>query len=267
MKLNQRLVGMTACFILVALFSVPSQAKYDPETIVGQWLFDEKGNVEVIDSSGNGHDGEIQGGSDKRVKGKFGNALEVGGSTWVKVPPDDKLKLSAYTVTLWLNTKSDCGGWCGILSKSNNNPARTYSMYVNANTKVAGMSIGNEKTGKWTDVNGTTKVNDGKWHHIAISYDEKEKVQRIYTNGKLEGQGDLTHDLPQNDGNLVFMAWHSSGGNAGITGMIDEIGLYNTVLDDATIKSIHDTGLVESVTVVDAREKLATQWSRIKSSP
>ena len=63
------------------------------------------------------------------------------------------------------------------------------------------------------------------------------------------------------------MAWHSNGGNAGITGMIDEIGLYNTVLDDVTIKSIHDTGLVESVTVVDAREKLATQWSRIKSHP
>ena len=266
MKLHQRLVGLIACLILAVLFSVPSQAKIDPETIVGQWLFDEDKGEKVIDASGNGHDGEIKG-SNKRVKGKFGNALEVGADTWVMVPPDDKLKLTAYTVTIWLNTKSDCGGWCGILSKSNDNPTRTYSMYVNANTKVAGMSIGNEKTGKWTDINGTTKVNDGKWHHIAISYDEKEKVQRIYTNGKLEGQGDLTHDLPQNDGNLVFMAWHSSGGNAGITGMIDEIGLYNTVLDDATIKSIHDTGLVESVTVVDVREKLATQWSRIKSSP
>ena len=145
MKLNQRLVGMIACLILAVLFSVPSQAKIDPETIVGQWLFDEDKGEKVIDASGNGHDGEIKG-SNKRVKGKFGNALEVGADTWVMVPPDDKLKLTAYTVTIWLNTKSDCGGWCGILSKSNDNPTRTYSMYVNANTKVSGMSIGQLKS-------------------------------------------------------------------------------------------------------------------------
>jgi len=62
------------------------------------------------------------------------------------------------------------------------------------------------------------------------------------------------------------MAWHHNGGDAGITGMLDEIGLFNTVLDDAAIKSIHDKGLVEAM-AVDAREKLATQWSRIKSHP
>ena len=44
----------------------------------------------------------------KRVKGKFGHALEVGGVTCILVPADDKLKLTAYTVTIWLNTKSSC---------------------------------------------------------------------------------------------------------------------------------------------------------------
>ena len=33
------------------------------------------------------------------------------------------------------------------------------------------------------------------------------------------------------------MTWHHNGGSAGITGMLDEIGLFNTVLDDAVIKS------------------------------
>ena len=66
-------------------------------------------------------------------------------------------------------------------------------------------------------------------------------MQRLYTNGILEGEGEgegaVKHDLPPNDANLVFMAWHHNGGNAGITGMLDVIGLFNTVLDDAVIKS------------------------------
>ena len=110
-------------------------------------------------------------------------------------------------------------------------------MYVDARNGVAGMSIGNEKIADHTDIGGKTQVNQGTWTHIAISYDEKEKKQRLYTNGILEGEGEVKHDLPQNEANLVFMAWHHNGGNAGITGMLDEIGLFNTVLDDAVIKS------------------------------
>ena len=48
--------------------------------------------------------------------------------------------------------------------------------------------------------------------------------------------------------------------------MLDEIGLFNTVLDDAVITAIHDKGLGESM-AVDPNEKLATQWSKIKHSP
>ena len=235
MNLDKYLVSVLSCFVFCISFSVLSHAAgYDAESVVGQWLFDGKGD-KAIDSSGNGHDGQIKGGND-RVDGKFGKALQVAG-TWVMVPPDDKLKLTAYTVTLWLNTKSGCADWCGILSKSMDNPTRTYCMYVDARNGVAGMSIGNKKGGEWSDVGGKTQINKGKWTHIAISYDEKEQVQRLYTNGILEGEAEVKHDLPQNDANLVFMAWHHNGGNAGITGMLDEIGLFNTVLDDAVIKS------------------------------
>ncbi|MEE2910296.1 MAG: LamG domain-containing protein [Candidatus Poribacteria bacterium] len=257
-------ISLLSCFIICLCLSLPSfSAGYDEKTVVGQWLFDDEGE-NAIDSSGNGHDGQIKGGNN-RVDGKFGTALQVSGN-WVMVPPDDKLKLTAYTVTLWLNTKSGCADWCGILSKSMDNPTRTYCMYIDARTGVAGMSIGNKKAGKWSDVSGKTQINKGKWTHVAISYDEKEQVQRIYTNGILEGEAEVKHDLPQNDANLVFMAWHHPGGNAGITGMLDEIGLFNTVLDDAVIKTIHDKGLGESM-AVDPKAKLATKWSKIKNSP
>ena len=83
MKLSQFIVTMMVCYVLTISFSVPSQAsKIDPGTIIGQWLFVEDKGDKAINASGNGHDGQIKGGN-KRVKGKFGNALEVGGDTWV----------------------------------------------------------------------------------------------------------------------------------------------------------------------------------------
>ena len=83
MKLSQFIVAMMVCYVLTISFSVPSQAsKIDPGTIIGQWLFVEDKGDKAINASGNGHDGQIKGGN-KRVKGKFGNALEVGGDTWV----------------------------------------------------------------------------------------------------------------------------------------------------------------------------------------
>ena len=60
------------------------------------------------------------------------------------------------------------------------NPTRTYSMYVDARNGVAGMSIGNEKIEDHTGIGGKTQINQGTWTHIAISYDEKEKKQRLY---------------------------------------------------------------------------------------
>jgi hypothetical protein len=47
------IAGMIALFAVGLLFAVSSEAKIDPESVMGMWLFDEEDNI-VIDSSGNG---------------------------------------------------------------------------------------------------------------------------------------------------------------------------------------------------------------------
>ena len=69
------------CFICVSVVS-SSWSKIDPETAVGVWLFDEGIGNNTKDSSGKGHDGQINGA--KWENGKFGKGLEFNGRQWVR---------------------------------------------------------------------------------------------------------------------------------------------------------------------------------------
>ena len=64
----------TSLIILILMFTSQINARFDPETLVGAWLFD--GNAK--DASGNGKDGTLENGP-KWAAVKFGQALEFNG--------------------------------------------------------------------------------------------------------------------------------------------------------------------------------------------
>lgn len=261
---NLMIVGMAVLFA-VDMLANSSYAKIDPETIVGMWLFDEGKGETVEDSSGNGHDGTITGPPDWG-EGKFGEALNVGAGNFVRVPHSEDLSLKTFTVTAWLSTEVG-GAWIGVISKSHDNPTRNYTLYLHQNSDTASISIGNEAAGTWSDKTGATPVNDGEWHHVAISFDEKSKVGRVFTDGVQEGQYTVAHDVPQNNADLVFAAWHHSGGNAGYIGMLDEIAIFDVALEEEDIQTIMNEGLEKAlgITAVSSTGKLTTTWGEVKA--
>lgn len=250
--------------IMVGILPSLSHAKIDPNTIVGMWLLDEtKGDV-ISDSSGNKHDGKITGQA-KWIKGQFGNALEIGAANFAKVLHADDLTLKTFTVTLWMSTKSS-GNWIGVLSKSHNNPTRNYTVYIHKDKNTASISIGSEAGGNWNDTSGTTVVNDGEWHHVAISFDDNTDVGRVFTDGVKEGQYTVATKVPQNNADVTFAAWHHGGGNSGFTGLLDEIAIFNVALEEADVNDIMQKGLTELLGApVEPQGKLATKWGKIKS--
>ena len=97
-----RLARIAAIFyfgcILVASLS---EAKIDPETAVGVWLFDEGAGNDTKDSSGKGHDGQITGA--KWKNGKFGKGLEFNGGQWVEIKSTPELQAGKQlTMMAWV---------------------------------------------------------------------------------------------------------------------------------------------------------------------
>ena len=97
-----RLTVPILLFLIVFCMCLESQAQIDPESIVGVWLFDVDPANGVRDSSGNDHNGEING-NVKWVNGKFGGALEFPGQSGnlVSIPPTPDLDLVNYTIVFW----------------------------------------------------------------------------------------------------------------------------------------------------------------------
>lgn len=76
-----RFITFTLSLLLVLGFNMLGSAEITEDMIAAAWIFD--GNAEDI--SGNGFDGELQGG--KFVDGKIGKAIELNGTNeWVNIP-------------------------------------------------------------------------------------------------------------------------------------------------------------------------------------
>ena len=233
--------------------------------VVGIWLFDEgKGEV-AGDSSGNGNDGTILPDVKWTKNGKFGSALDFPGSvtatSYVVIPNNPSLDLVEHSMTAWIKVTPTQDNWQIIVCKWDPHTVRNYSLLTNLDTGIgfAQLTSGGEK--QYKTAMGQTAMTDDEWHHLAGTYDGS--IMKVYINGVMEAQI-ATGDPDTNPGDLTIGArW---GGTHPTTGIIDDVGLFSVGLEEDEIKDIMTNGLQEafSLTAVDALDKLATTWGKIK---
>ncbi|MXV78689.1 LamG domain-containing protein [Candidatus Poribacteria bacterium] len=236
----------------------PQIMALDTNGLVGAWLMDESNGNTVSDSSGNGLDGKFAQGNPSWVKGKFGNGLEFGGSDMVTVDDDAALDLTSFTLSAWVNIPKISGPWQIIASKENRNPTgRNYGMFAHTNTGVVHYSF---TTGGWKSFDAKTVITDGKWHHVVATYENPNF--KLYLDGTVDAE-QAPGTAPDNHDNFLFIGGCNIG-NYWMSGVIDEVVLYNRALDETEINDLMDKG-IENALDVKPGGKLVTTWSHIKS--
>jgi hypothetical protein len=82
-------------------------------------------------------------------------------------------------------------------------------------------------------VTTSTNVNDGSWHHIVATYDGSE--MRLYVDGKLENTStEFSGNLPINNRSVRI--------GEKLTGIIDEVAIFNRVLTANDIQLLYNSG-------------------------
>lgn len=245
---------VTILLVLSLLVCSTASFALDKKSLVGAWLFDEKSDKEIKDSSGNNLHAEIVEGT-KRVDGKFGGAIEFGGSDMAQVPDDPKLDLESFTIAAWIKVKGQSGKWQIIASKENRGPtARNYGIFCNINTGVIHYSF--TTSNGWKSYDAKTVVTDGSWHHVAATYENPNF--KMYLDGTVNDEV-APSTKPDTHDNVLFIGGCDIG-DYWMTGIIDEIVLFNKALSEKEIGELQK-GLNLSV---QPEQKLTTTWGRLK---
>jgi hypothetical protein len=234
--------------------------KSDP-ALVGLWLFDDGSGDVASDSSGNGNDGTISGDL-TWDSGKFGGCIVAAGGGSVSVPVSASLDTvtGAMTIAAWFRVDADSD--TGIRRQN------AFLLEDQSDTEPVpdGFSFRIWTTsGLSPGIYGQTELQQGRWYHVAGTYDGAQMA--LYIDGVPEAE-------VMSEGHAVIdKTWSGDIGTPGDTlqlkyssesliGGIDEIVLLNRALTASEIKELMAGALI--TTAVDARAKLTTTWAAIK---
>ena len=250
--------------LILSLFALtPLMATHvmalDTNGLVGAWLFDDGKGEAVTDSSDNGLDGKIAKGKPKWVDGKFDGAMEFGGQDMVTVDDDNALDLEEFTIAAWVNIPKVSGAWQIIASKEHRNPTgRNYGLFGHINSGVVHYSF--TTNSGWKSFDAKTVVTDGDWHHVAGTYDGSDF--KLYLDGAVDAQVS-PGTKPDNHDNFFVIGGCDIGGYW-MTGVIDEVVLYDRALSEQELNDLIEDGMSVALDVQPGG-KLVTTWSRLKS--
>ena len=195
----------------------------------------------AIDSSGNGHDGTVNGAT--LTKDRFGNAKSAysfnGISNYISLPNVAIQGTRAKSISFWVNTLAT-----GMVVSTGTNTSANggaFNLRVETNNFIGFMG-GNYTVGGYDYAlpTGSKIVNNNVWHHVVGTF--SSSVLKIFVDGVL--QGSATLNLSTNgQANFVGKSNDINAGNtAWFKGSVDDICIYNRALDTTEVQALYHQG-------------------------
>ena len=131
----------------------------------------------------------------------------------------------AYTIEFWIKTTANYG-W--IMHNAQNNTGFRICIGSNGGSGNNGKIQLNEQVSNNDDYSyGTTAINDGQWHHVAISR-PSSGVPKIFIDGTQEGQGSAGRNCNTDDD--CWIGRRQSGGGYALNGQLSNFRVTGAAL-------------------------------------
>jgi hypothetical protein len=195
--------------------------------LVGWWKLDEmKGSVTA--DAADSHTGTLVGDA-TWAEGVAGGALQLDGQgDYVDLGTGPDFDIAdRITVAAWIKVTAFDVDWQAIIAKGDT----AWRL-----SRDQGNNLHFGCTGVWPEwVRGNVGVNDGRWHHVAGTYDGSEL--RLYVDGKLDASA-KTQGAVNVNAYPVYIGENAEHPGRGWHGLIDDVRLYNYALSDVEIKAL-----------------------------
>jgi hypothetical protein len=207
--------------------------------LVAHWTLDEGGGTIAADNSGNGHDGELTGGtwiSDAR----FGGGLRLAAGDAVAVP-GFPVTTPSWTVSIWIRQSNEqlaanTDTWTAILSTEN---IGSGGWSVNIDKRLAQPRfVFSYWSPPLTGYIGTecSCVETSGWLHLAAVVDVATDRITLYRGGTVADQETRPSDILPGDSTLYFGRWNMDGRS--LNGDVDDIAIWQRALTPEEITAL-----------------------------
>ena len=265
-RLPASLVAVAITVAATSLISVPlaAQAADSAPELVGQWSFDDASFASGA-ATASGDDDAVLDSTNCTVPTSSSNvppslgagrSLSLNGNSCLVITNPFRAVsggqgvISSFTICAWINTTSQGTG------RNHWNSAPILDGEVGGISNDFGFGL--SETGKLTfgtgrangtndeRIDGTTTVNDGKWHHVCVTRDATKSTGNVllYVDGALDastssnGRGGSNQDAATASP-IAHIGWGQDDYHNKFVGFMDDMRAYNGLLDSAAIGNLY----------------------------
>ena len=205
-----------------------------PQTNPVVWYkFDETSGTVASDSSGNGKNGTVTGGT--WVAGKIANAVNLSGSTqYVSAPAGVVSTLNDFSIATWVKVTTN-STWARIFDFGAN--SNTYMFLAPTAGSTIRFAITTSGNGAEQIINGTSALSTGVWHHVAVTH--IGNTGTLYVDGAVVGTNSNMTLRPSSMGSTPNnYIGKSQFADPYLNGQVDDFRIYNRGLSGAEVQSL-----------------------------
>lgn len=269
MKKQPKLNLFTLVIILSVITFSTYAANMDETDLVLYYSFDEESLVEgeVIDKSGNGYNGLIQGNNFNFAEGKVKQCLVFPGGAGNYIAVRNlqyNEAIPALSIAVWIKTSQR-----GVIASWDRSE---FFRFAAADDQLGNTNfIAFDICCPVRDWHGTVDVLDNQWHHIVVTFSGEAK--RIYLNGELDvEQKPHTQAIGPQAARFGFIGIGSEATEFNgpknptwsFKGLMDEYIMFHRVLTADEVTRLATTAV--NPFAVDPTGKVSTTWGSIKSA-
>ncbi len=270
-KLAGKFSPYLVCLLLIGVFCLytvefASTQVLDPDLVL-YFDYEEFDGDTVVEKSGNGYDGAINGKVTQSDDGKFGKAAEFASTSFLDLDgpniDPDHIPTEGMSVVAWIhvdnvtdmaifNARAGDGTWLVHPEARGDGNYRWLNRGPNPNRTIFDIKAGNNKAREWV--------------HYAGTYSRAEGLAVLYINGKNVGQEEARLDTPiAGDWDSGARVGYNIDNNRPFAGLMDELNVWKRGLTEEEVNDIMELG-IEEFFAVEAQGKLATTWGKLKSN-
>ncbi len=217
---------------------VTAAAIVPPAGLVSWWTGDGNNLTTAPDIAGT-NPGALSGGV-TYAAGKVGNAFSFNGAgnrtNYVNIADAPSLNSTTGTWDFWVKT-TQSGNYVGFVGKADATTSLNGIIMQMDPTGLPRLEIKNQT--QTTLLLGTTHLNDGQWHHFALTF-QSGGPAIMYVDGQQQATGTAPtftfNPNPLRFGTQLDTFWTP------YNGLLDEVQIFNRVLSAAEIQAINSAG-------------------------